>query len=81
MTLAMIKEFSRLRFCIFDEPTYGVDAASRSKLADAILDAQQAANLEQLLLVSHDDAFEGKIEHVVVLGKSVAKGTYVDITA
>jgi exonuclease SbcC len=75
MTLAMIEEFSGLRFCIFDEPTYGVDGESRHKLADAILQAQEAAGLDQLLLVSHDDAFEGKIEHAVLLEKSVGAGT------
>ena len=42
MTLAMIEEFSGLRFCVFDEPPYGVDADSRYKLADAILQAQEA---------------------------------------
>jgi exonuclease SbcC len=77
MTLAMIEEFSGLRFCIFDEPTYGVDADSRHKLADAILQAQEAAGLNQLLLVSHDDAFEGKIEHAILLEKSAALGTEV----
>lgn len=77
MTLAMVEEFSGLRFCIFDEPTYGVDADSRRKLADAILEAQEAAGLEQLLLVSHDDAFEGKIEHSILLQKSAAHGTAV----
>lgn len=75
MTLAMIEEFSGLRFCIFDEPTYGVDADSRHKLADAILQAQEAAGLNQLLLVSHDDAFEGKIEHAILLEKSAGSGT------
>jgi exonuclease SbcC len=74
MTLAMIQEFSGLRFAVFDEPTYAVDADSRQKLADAILEAQKAAALEQLIVVSHDDAFEGKIEHVVMLRKS-ATGT------
>jgi len=78
MTLAMIQEFSGLRFCIFDEPTYGVDAESRARLADAILEAQEAAGLEQLLLVSHDDAFEGKIEHSILLRKSAARGTEMD---
>jgi exonuclease SbcC len=72
MTLAMIQEFSGLRFAVFDEPTYGVDADSRQKLADAILEAQKAAALEQLIVVSHDDAFEGKIEHVVMLRKTGA---------
>jgi exonuclease SbcC len=77
MTLAMVEELSRLRFCIFDEPTYGVDADSRRKLADAILAAQHAAGLEQLLLVSHDDAFDGKIENAITLRKSAAQGTTV----
>jgi exonuclease SbcC len=77
MTLAMVEEFSGLKFCIFDEPTYGVDAESRPKLADAILEAQKAAGLEQLLLVSHDDAFEGKIESSILLRKSAAQGTRV----
>jgi exonuclease SbcC len=72
MTLAMIRKFSGLRFAVFDEPTYAVDADSRQKLADAILEAQKAAGLEQLIVVSHDDAFEGKIEHVVMLRKSAA---------
>jgi exonuclease SbcC len=80
MTLAMIEEFSGLRFCIFDEPTYGVDADSRHKLADAILQAQETAGFDQLLLVSHDDAFEGKIEHAVLLEKSAALGTSVVLT-
>ena len=76
MTLTMIEDFSRLKFCVLDEPTYGVDAESREKLAAAIVDAQGAAGLDQLLLVSHDDAFDGKIEHVVLLQKT-ATGTQV----
>jgi DNA repair protein SbcC/Rad50 len=62
---AMIQELSELRFCIFDEPTYGVDAESREKLGDVMLEAQKAADLEQLILVSHDGAFDGKIEHSI----------------
>jgi exonuclease SbcC len=77
MTLAMIQEFSGLRFCIFDEPTYGVDAESREKLGDAMLESQKAAELEQLILVSHDDAFDGKIENSVFLRKTAANGTEV----
>ena len=77
MTLAMIQEFSGLRFCIFDEPTYGVDAESRDKLGDALLESQKAAELEQLILVSHDDAFDGKIEHSIFLRKTATYGTEV----
>jgi DNA repair protein SbcC/Rad50 len=75
MTLAMIQEFSGLHFAVFDEPTYAVDSDSRQKLADAILAAQKAAGLEQLIVVSHDDAFDGKIEHVVMLRKTAGIGT------
>jgi exonuclease SbcC len=75
MTLAMIQEFSGLQFVVFDEPTYAVDSDSRQKLADAIIEAQKAAALEQLIVVSHDDSFEGKIEHVIVLNKHAALGT------
>ena len=75
MTLAMIQEFSTLRFCLFDEPTYGVDADSREMLAEAIVEVQKISGLDQLLLVSHDDAFDGKIEHVVSVKKNAATGT------
>jgi DNA repair protein SbcC/Rad50 len=75
MTLAMIQEFSGLRFAIFDEPTYAVDAESRPKLAEAILEAQKAAGLDQLIIVSHDDAFEGRIDNVVVVRKQAGRGT------
>ena len=77
MTLAMIQEFSGLRFCVFDEPTYGVDAESREKLGEAMLAAQKAAGLEQLIIVSHDEAFDGKIEHTILLRKTAANGTEV----
>lgn len=75
LTLSMIEEFGGLSFCIFDEPTYGVDSDSRQKLADAIIEAQSAAGLEQLLLVSHDDVFEGKIEHSILLRKDANSGS------
>jgi exonuclease SbcC len=77
MTLAMLQEFSSLRFAVFDEPTYAVDAESRPKLAEAILEAQKAAGLDQLIIVSHDNAFEGKIEHVIEVRKVAGTGTEV----
>ena len=78
MTLAMIQNFSGLGFCIFDEPTYGVDAESRERLADAILKSEEAANLEQLIVVSHDEVFNGIIEQSVVLNKRADLGTEVE---
>ena len=81
MTLAMIQQFSALRFCLFDEPTYGVDADSREKLAEAIVEVQKISGFDQLILVSHDDAFDGKIGHVVCVKKNAATGTAVEISA
>jgi exonuclease SbcC len=78
MTLAMIQNFSDLGFCIFDEPTYGVDAESRERLAEAILKSEEAANLEQLIVVSHDEVFNGIIEQSVVLKKRADLGTEVE---
>lgn len=77
MTLAMIEHFCGLGFCLFDEPTYGVDADSRQLLADSIIAAHKAAGFQQLLLVSHDDAFDGRIEHTILLRRTAGKGTSV----
>ena len=71
-------EFSTLRFCISGVPTNGV--ATRSKLADAILLVYNAARLYHLLLISHADASEGKVEHAILLKKSVVSGTVVTQT-
>lgn len=77
MTLAMIEHFCGLGFCLFDEPTYGVDADSRQLLADSIIAAHKAAGFQQLLLVSHDDAFDGRIEHTILLRRTAGHGTRV----
>jgi exonuclease SbcC len=79
MTLAMIQQFSGLRFCIFDEPTYGVDAESRERLAEAILKSEEAAGLDQLIIVSHDDVFNSRIEQSIILKKRADFGTEVEM--
>lgn len=77
MTLGIIQEFINCKFCIFDEPTYGIDADSRNKLADSILLIQSICKFEQLILVSHDEAFDGKIDNVIELQKNPLSGTEV----
>ena len=72
LPLSMIEEFGGLRFFIFDEPTYGVGA---------IIAMQSAAHLEQLLLVSHDDAFAATIEHSIVLKKTAGTGSAINLGA
>ncbi|AQS59986.1 AAA family ATPase [Desulforamulus ferrireducens] len=75
MQLALVKEFSRAGFCAFDEPTYGLDAESRIMLAEAIAKAQEECKFEQLLLVSHDQAFDDKVEHALKLDYSPVAGS------
>jgi exonuclease SbcC len=75
MVLSMIHEFISCGFCIFDEPTYGIDIDSKQKLADSIIQMQQACKLQQLLLVSHDNAFDGKVEHVLTIAKAGLGGS------
>ena len=77
MVLAMVEEFSKLKFCIFDEPTYGTDIYSREKLAKAILATKDVADIEQLIIVSHDDVFESQAEHRILLTKTSTYGTEV----
>lgn len=77
MHLALVKEFSAAGFCAFDEPTYGLDSESRALLADAILGAQTESRFEQLLVVSHDEAFDDKVEHLIDLDYSPVSGTRV----
>lgn len=75
MQLALVKEFSSAGFCAFDEPTYGLDAESRVMLAEAIGKAQEECQFAQLLLVSHDQAFDDKVEHALNLQYSPISGT------
>lgn len=77
MQLALVQEFSRVGFCAFDEPTYGLDAESRQLLAEAIAAAQEECRFEQLLLVSHDQSFDDKVEHSVKLTYGAVNGTRV----
>lgn len=75
MQLALVKEFSSAGFCAFDEPTYGLDAESRIMLAEAISKAQEECQFTQLLLVSHDQAFDDKVEYALNLQYSPVSGT------
>ena len=75
MQLALVKEFSTAGFCAFDEPTYGLDTESRLMLAEAIAKAQEECKFQQLLLVSHDQAFDDKVEHALKLDYSPVAGS------
>ncbi len=65
--LALLKEFSDLRFAFFDEPTTNMDEERRSNLAQQI---GSIKDFEQLFIVTHDDSFEGFTDNIIQLKKS-----------
>lgn len=62
--LALLKQLSDIRIALFDEPTTNLDAERRENLA------QQIGNIrhfDQLFVISHDDTFEGYMDHEINL--------------
>jgi DNA repair protein SbcC/Rad50 len=64
--LALLKEFSDLRFAFFDEPTTNMDDERRRNLAQQI---GRIKDFEQLFIISHDDSFEGFTDRVIPVEK------------
>jgi exonuclease SbcC len=60
--LALLKQLSDIRIAFFDEPTTNMDLTRRERLAQQI---GQITNFDQLFVISHDDTFEGSVNHVV----------------
>lgn len=62
---AMSKFFTSCHFSIFDEPTNNLDVERRKSLADSI--GEILKNLEQSIIVTHDDTFREMAERVIEL--------------
>ncbi len=60
--LALLKQLSDIRIAFFDEPTTNMDAERRENLAMQI---SNITNFDQLFVISHDDTFEGYMDHEV----------------
>lgn len=58
--LALLKQLSDIRIAFFDEPTTNMDAERRENLAMQI---GQIKHFDQLFVISHDDTFEGYMDH------------------
>jgi exonuclease SbcC len=65
--LALLKQLSDIRMAFFDEPTVNMDAERRERLAQQI---GQVQHFDQLFVISHDDTFEGSVDHVVHVTRS-----------
>ncbi|MFN3476473.1 MAG: AAA family ATPase [Candidatus Methylomirabilales bacterium] len=66
--IALIHRLSNLGIGFFDEPTPHLDQEHRQSLAKLIPGLR--GELQQLFVVSHDDAFESEIEHHICLAKT-----------
>ncbi len=62
--LALLKQLSDIRIAFFDEPTTNMDAERRENLAQQI---GQIRHFDQLFVISHDDTFEGFMDHELSL--------------
>ena len=62
--LALLKELSDVRIAFFDEPTTNMDEERRRNLAEQI---GRIKDFDQLFVISHDDAFEGFTDRMIVL--------------
>jgi len=64
--LALLKQLSDIRIAFFDEPTTNLDAERRENLAMQIGNIR---HFDQLFVISHDDTFEGYMDHEISLGE------------
>ena len=62
---AMSELFTESRFSIFDEPTNNLDSERRKSLADSI--GEILKNLEQSIIVTHDETFREMAQKVIEL--------------
>jgi exonuclease SbcC len=63
--LAVLRDLSNVRIAFLDEPTAHLDQERRSNLGDQV---QRLQGFDQLVVISHDDTFDGLFGHVVRVG-------------
>lgn len=68
--LALLKQLSDVRIAFFDEPTTNLDVERRERLAEEISRITERQTFDQMFVISHDDTFEGYVDHVVEIEKS-----------
>lgn len=64
---ALASEMTDCRFAIFDEPTINLDAEKKEALSVSLYDMLK--NLEQALVVTHDDTFREMAANIIELGR------------
>ncbi len=64
--MAVLRQLTDVRLAFLDEPTAHLDQARRSNLGDQV---QRLQGFDQLVVISHDDTFDGLFGHVVRIGR------------
>jgi DNA repair protein SbcC/Rad50 len=64
--LAVLRDLSNVRVAFLDEPTAHLDQERRTNLGDQV---QRLQGFDQLVVISHDDTFDGLFGHVVRLAR------------
>jgi len=65
MRMAMVNFFSRSGFAIFDEPTVNLDSDRRGTLSESL--PKLLENMDQVIVVTHDDTFKEMTEKIIML--------------
>ncbi len=64
---ALTETFSKTKFAIFDEPTVNLDEERRKSLSEYL--PKLFENMDQVIVVTHDDTFREMAENVIVIEK------------
>ena len=65
--LAILRDLSNVRVAFLDEPTAHLDQERRSNLGDQV---QRLQGFDQLVVISHDDTFDGLFGHVIHVSRA-----------
>lgn len=68
--LALLRELSNGRMAFLDEPTAHLDQERRSNLGEQV---QRLQGFDQLIVISHDDTFDGLFGHVIRIGREAGR--------
>lgn len=73
--LAILRDLSSVRIAFLDEPTAHLDQERRANLGDQV---QRLQGFEQLVVISHDDTFDGLFGHVIRIGREDGRSRVID---
>jgi len=73
--LAILRDLSNVRMAFLDEPTAHLDQERRSNLGDQV---QRLQGFDQLVVISHDDTFDGLFGHVIRIGRENGRSRVLD---